>query len=189
MHEIVIFNGIVGSGKSTQAKLFCKHNNFQYISTGDLYRNYDESSLININEIDKIMKLGKLVSDEITNKLVRESMNRLTSMALVFDGYPRTLNQAKFLNSNIKNSNYYIKTVFTLELDHDQAIDRIKKRNAGRVDDKTEEIINERILQFEKHKNYLHRFYLTENINEVIIDADNNIETIFSIIQEEYEKV
>jgi len=92
----LLFFGPPGAGKGTQAKLVAKEFDIAHISTGDILRDAVSKGTELGKKAKAIMDRGELVSDEIMNNLVKEKMQELDSFIL--DGYPRTLDQAKFLD-------------------------------------------------------------------------------------------
>ena len=112
--NIILF-GPPGAGKGTQSKhLIKKLNNFQ-VSTGDILRDEIEKN----SEIGKIitndMNEGRFVNDEIVNKLIEKLVyDPQKKSKLIFDGYPRSLSQAKNLELLLVNSNQKIDHIFFL---------------------------------------------------------------------------
>ncbi len=110
--NIILF-GPPGAGKGTQSKFLVKKLNGFQISTGDILRKEIKNNSIIGKEIINDMNNGKFVSDEIVNKLIMsfifdpEKKNRL-----IFDGYPRTLSQAKNLDTLLEESGQKIKLIF-----------------------------------------------------------------------------
>ena len=126
--NIILF-GPPGAGKGTQAKYLVKKlNNFQ-ISTGEMLRDeIKKNSEIGKKIIDN-MNDGKFVSDEIVNKLIEKIIfDPKKKNKLIFDGYPRSLKQAKNLDMLMEKSNQKIDIIFFLNVDKDIIIKRIKKR-------------------------------------------------------------
>ena len=95
--NIIIF-GPPGAGKGTQAKnLVEKLNSFQ-VSTGEMLREEIKKDTEIGKKIISYMNDGKFVEDEIVNKLLEKIIfNPKNNNKLIFDGYPRTVNQAKNL--------------------------------------------------------------------------------------------
>ena len=126
--NIILF-GPPGAGKGTQSKyLVNKLNSFQ-ISTGDILRDEIKNNTNIGKQIINDMNEGKFVSDEIVNKLIKnvifdpEKKNKL-----IFDGYPRSLSQAKNLDLLLDSSQQKIDFIFYLNVNKDTIISRIKKR-------------------------------------------------------------
>ena len=125
--NIIIF-GPPGAGKGTQSKILVdKLNSFQ-VSTGDMLREEINNNTEIGKKIIDSMDNGKFVDDEIVNKLLEKIIFDPNKNKLIFDGYPRTLNQAKNLEALLKKSNQSIDHIFFLNVDKDAIIKRIEKR-------------------------------------------------------------
>ncbi len=125
--NIIIF-GPPGAGKGTQSKILVdKLNSFQ-VSTGDMLRDEINNNTEIGKKIIDSMDNGKFVDDEIVNKLLEKIIFDPKKNKLIFDGYPRTLNQAKNLEALLKKSNQSIDHIFFLNVDKDAIIKRIEKR-------------------------------------------------------------
>ena len=125
--NIIIF-GPPGAGKGTQSKILVdKLNSFQ-VSTGDMLREEINNNTEIGKKIIDSMDNGKFVDDEIVNKLLEKILFDPKKNKLIFDGYPRTLNQAKNLEALLKKSNQSIDHIFFLNVDKDAIIKRIEKR-------------------------------------------------------------
>ena len=103
--NIILF-GPPGAGKGTQAKFLVKIlNNFQ-ISTGDMLREEIKKDTEIGKKIINHMNEGKFVEDEIVNKLLEKIIyDKEKKNKLIFDGYPRTVNQAKCKKGNNNKEN------------------------------------------------------------------------------------
>ena len=121
MKNIILY-GAPAVGKGTMCEFLIKKYGYNHISTGDLFRNLDDSSELG-KTIKEIIISGNLVDDETTNKLVKNKLDTMDGL-IVLDGFPRNLAQAKMLDEYFNN---YI--VINLEIEYEIAM----KRALGRL--------------------------------------------------------
>ena len=126
--NLILF-GPPGAGKGTQAKYLVKKlNNFQ-ISTGEMLRNEIQNNSDIGKKIVNDMNDGKFVSDQIVNTLIEKILSDPKKKnRLIFDGYPRSLTQAKNLEKLLVKNNQIIDFVFFLNVEKDVIIKRIENR-------------------------------------------------------------
>lgn len=165
MINIILF-GPPGSGKGTQAKKLAEVFNLKHISTGDLFRYH----LIQKNKIGFLIKsyieTGKLVPDRITSfMLVKKIKKSKKNTGFIFDGYPRTINQAKYLDYFLKNLNSKILITISLKVSEKNLINRLLKRGktGGRTDDLNAEIIKNRLKEYNEKTIEVENFYKNQN--------------------------
>ena len=126
--NLILF-GPPGAGKGTQAKYLVKKLNGFQISTGDMLRDEIKKDSEIGKKIINDMNDGKFVNDEIVNEMIKNVISDPKKKnKLIFDGYPRSLSQAKNLNILLKESNQKISFIFFLNVNKDTIINRIKKR-------------------------------------------------------------
>ena len=182
--NLIIF-GPPGAGKGTQAKyLVEKLNSFQ-ISTGDMLRDEIKKDTETGKRIINNMNDGKFVEDEIVNKLLEKVIFDSKKMnKLIFDGYPRTLNQAKNLETLLRKSNQKIDYIFFLNVDKNSIIKRIEKRkNIEKRSDDDSNIILKRYDTYMEITEPVLEYYSSRN-NFYELDGSEEIAVISSKIEE-----
>ena len=181
--NIILF-GPPGAGKGTQAKYLIKRLNGFQISTGEMLRN----EIINDTQIGRHitndMNDGKFVSDEIVNNLIKEVIfDPQKKDKLIFDGYPRSLSQAKNLDLLLKNSNQKISVIFFLNVNKETIIERIENRKKieKRSDDELDTILKRYDTYMQTTRPVLD--YYSKNSNFYEIDGSLKIEEITAKIE------
>jgi len=126
----VILFGPPGAGKGTQAQFIVKKHNYFQLSTGDILRDEVKSKTLLGEEIETLISKGKFVSDETVNTLLRKSITNLKFRdRIIFDGYPRNVEQAINLELILGEFNQTIGHVIFLNVSKDI----IEKRIMGRM--------------------------------------------------------
>ena len=127
--NIILF-GPPGAGKGTQAQFIVKKHNYFQLSTGNLLRNEVKLNTELGSEIEELISNGKFVSDEIVNKLLKQSITNLKFRdRIIFDGYPRNVEQAINLEIILNEFNQSIGHTIFLNVSRDI----IEKRIMGRM--------------------------------------------------------
>ena len=125
----VILFGPPGAGKGTQAENIARVFNLHKVSTGDLLRDEIKNKTDLGKKIKSIVDKGLFVSDSVINNLIINPLSHKKFYnRLIFDGYPRNLNQAKNLDLLIKKHDQKISYVFSLNVDKELLIKRILGR-------------------------------------------------------------
>ena len=182
--NLIIF-GPPGAGKGTQAKYLVEKLKCFQISTGDILRDEIKKDSEIGKKIINNMNNGKFVEDEIVNKLLEKIIFDPTKMnKLIFDGYPRTLNQAKNLESLLNKSNQKIDYIFFLNVNKEAIIKRIEKRKIleKRSDDDANTILKRYETYMEVTKPVLDYYSKNKNFHE--IDGSMEINDIAQKIEE-----
>ena len=184
MLNVVIF-GAPGSGKGTQSELIIKEYGLDHISTGDVLR----SEMKNDTELGKIAKdyieKGQLVPDElIVNMLAKVLDSKENSKGVSFDGFPRTIPQAKALKVMLNERGTDVSVMLNLQVDEEELVKRLLERGkvSGRSDDNLE-TIKSRLEVYHKQTAPLADFYVEEG-KHVAIQGMGTIEEIFGRIKE-----
>jgi adenylate kinase len=147
MISLLIF-GPPGSGKGTQSVKLAEKFNLIHLSTGDLLRAEisDETDLG--KRVSSIMSKGELVPDEIVIEMIATKVDGGKNKGgFIFDGFPRTVEQAVALEEMLKDRKLEINKMLVLDVDHDQLVARLLNRAAlsGRSDDQDVSVIENRI--------------------------------------------
>jgi len=182
--NVVIF-GPPGAGKGTQAQNIVKKFNLYQVSTGDLLRTEIKNKSEIGKEIEEIISKGDFATDDIVNKLIANIIfDPKKKNKLIFDGYPRSLSQAKNLDVLLKNSNQKIDFIFFLNVNKDTIIKRIERRKIleQRSDDDLSTILKRYDTYMETTRPVLD-FY-SKNPNFYEIDGSEEIEVISSKIEQ-----
>ena len=161
MFNIVIF-GKPGSGKGTQADFLKDKYDLYHISTGDLFRkNISNRTDLGI-EAKSFLDNGDLVPDIVTIKMLEnEVLANKDANGFIFDGFPRTLNQAESLDIFLESINQKISATIALEVDEDELITRLLDRGktTNRSDDQDIEKIKNRFNEYNNKTSILIDFY------------------------------
>jgi len=205
----IILIGSPGSGKGTQARRFIEKYNFVQLSTGDVLRSAidlkTEIGLLAQNYMDQ----GKLVPDDVMINLVEFYMAQQTGKSVIFDGFPRTIAQAESLKLMLEKRALKVNQVVYFKIDPQVLVKRLTGRRTcsqcgeiyhieskpsskghicekcgggltQRPDDR-EEVIGERLAQFEKNTGPTIEYYKGQN-NLVEVDSDQDPNLVFEKI-------
>tara|TARA_A100000164_G_C21819819_1_gene729786 strand:- start:45 stop:608 length:564 start_codon:yes stop_codon:yes gene_type:complete len=174
-----ILFGPPGAGKGTQAKYLVKKLSNYQISTGDMLREEIQKDTEIGKRIVNDMDDGRFVSDEIVNTLIEKVLlDPKKKDRLIFDGYPRSLAQAKNLDILLKKSYQKIDFIFFLNVDKETILKRVEKRKIleKRTDDDLNILIKRYDTYMETTKPILDFYSKNPNFHE--IDGSSKIEEI-----------
>ena len=182
--NVIIF-GPPGAGKGTQARHIAKKLNLYQVSTGDLLRTEVKNKTNIGKDIENIISKGDFATDDIVNELIKAVVfDPIKKNKLIFDGYPRSLSQAKNLDILINDSNQKIDFIFFLNVQKETIIKRIEKRSflEKRADDNFTTILKRYDTYMETTKPVLDFYSKNTNFHE--IDGSEKIGEISSKIEQ-----
>lgn len=182
MINIVLF-GPPGSGKGTQSQKLIEKYGLIHLSTGDILRNeITEGTELGI-KAKKYMNAGELVPDEdVIAMVVHKLAEYETPMGFIFDGFPRTPEQARSVRHSLTDRDLRINIMITLEVPCEELISRLVKRGeeTGRSDDE-KSIIEKRLDVYHQQSKPVIDFY--DNMRKyVAIEGTGTIDEIFDRI-------
>lgn len=128
---ILILLGPPGAGKGTQAKLLAAELKVPHISTGDMFRDHKARGTEIGKKVQAIMDAGGLVTDDITNDMVKERLGRPdVAQGFILDGYPRTAAQAQYLDLLLHALGRQITRCLSYEVSADVLVERMSGRRS-----------------------------------------------------------
>ncbi len=193
----LILLGAPGAGKGTQGNLLVEALGLKKISTGDIFREILKDPANPLYDDVKVIKEGKLVTDETVNNVVRYAIETSDNKNFIFDGYPRTLSQAEALDKIMADNNMKIDSVVELSVTKDVLMYRLLGRRTCRNckgifhislgyevcpdcggelytrDDDNEETVNARFVEYNTKTFPLIEYYKNKDINYVSYTVDS----------------
>lgn len=189
MFNLILF-GPPGSGKGTQSANLLNKYKLQHISTGDLLRDEVTRMTPLGAEAKKFMDQGMLVPDEVVIGMISSKIDETeNARGFIFDGFPRTKQQAIALDNLLEFKNTPINLVLALEVPDEELTKRILNRalTSGRADD-TEEVIKKRVEEYRAKTEIVASHY--EAMDKVErINGEGTVEEIFTLLCSEIDKV
>ena len=193
----IVLLGAPGAGKGTQGELMASHLHLKRLSTGDIFREILADPSHKLYDEVKVVKEGKLVSDETVNDVVRYTIENSQAQGFIFDGYPRTLAQAKALDQMLADMGKKIDAVVVLSVTKDvlmyrllgrrickdcKAVHHVSKGHDACPDcggelytreDDNEQTVLARFEEYEAKTAPLMNYYKEKDLNYVNILVDN----------------
>ncbi len=187
MSNLLIF-GPPGAGKGTQADRIAKKYKLTHLSSGDILRvelkNGERGA-----KIKKYLDAGKLVPDSLIIEIMDQAVLKNTKKSgFIFDGYPRTIKQAKAMDSFFKKNKITLNAVINLKLGEAEAVKRALSRGqtSGRSDDNIK-TLRARLVVYRTQTAPLLEYYKAQK-KVINIDGRPKIETVFKEIEERLNK-
>lgn len=183
MLNIVLF-GPPGAGKGTQSERIISNNELIHISTGDLFRKHIGENTELGTLAKSYMDAGNLVPDEVVIGMVEDKIQEnLSANGFIFDGFPRTVNQAESLDSMLEKHELSISGMIALDVPEEELKSRIKERSktSGRVDDQDDEKVNNRIRVYNEETSPVADYYRSQNKFSTV-DGVGSVDDIYENI-------
>jgi adenylate kinase len=161
MLNLVLF-GPPGAGKGTQAKFLIDLFELDHLSTGDLLRREIAAGTKLGIEAKGYIDKGELVPDAVVIGMIKSKLeNSKETKGFIFDGFPRTVDQAKALDELLNEHGAPIKGMLSLEVETEELISRLLCRGkvSGRADDQDQSVIENRIDVYNKKTLPLIEYY------------------------------
>jgi adenylate kinase len=128
---ILILLGPPGAGKGTQAKLLSTDLRIPHISTGDMFRDHKARGTEIGKKVQAIMDAGGLVTDDITNEMVKDRLGRPdVAPGFILDGYPRTTAQAQYLDLLLHSMGRKIGRCLSYDVPAELLVERMSGRRS-----------------------------------------------------------
>lgn len=186
MYNLVVF-GAPGSGKGTQSARLIDEYGLYHISTGELLRDHIARGTELGKVADTYISKGNLIPDDLMIEILENTLNTNpdTTKGVIFDGFPRTIEQAEALKKMLAKRGSKVHAVIGLEVSDAELIDRLLKRGleSGRSDDNIE-TINQRLQVYNKQTAPLRDYYISEGKYHGV-KGSGSIDDIFRAIKDE----
>ncbi len=183
--------GPPGSGKGTQSVTLAEKYNLLHLSTGDMLRAELAAGTELGRKMSAIMAAGELVPDDVVIAMIAQKINSTTGKAgFIFDGFPRTVEQADALQGMLRERGMKIDLMLVLEVNDAELTDRMKKRAlvSGRADDADEAVINNRIAVYQAKTEPVIEFGRRAGVSRMV-DGVGSIDEIFSRLCSQVETI
>lgn len=176
---MILIMGVAGAGKSMQGKMLAGKLDYQWLSTGELLREYVTG--------DKKQEMlnGKLLDDKELIEIISKALKRSDQKHMILDGFPRTLAQAEWLLKRHEEGQLSLDKVILLEVPQDTVLKRLLER--GRQDD-NEQTIHNRFQEYEKMTLPIIKLYQQHGIDISKIDGDKTVDDVGEEIASLFDK-
>lgn len=160
---MIIFFGPAGAGKSVQGQFLAARQGWRWLSAGQLLRDTKDESILNVQ------KQGDLVDTSKVNSVISDALNRVTDVnQVVLDGFPRVLDQAKWLIEKQADHGHQIGLIVVIDVDQAELIKRLSLR--GRIDDTAEAIVD-RLEIYDQEISPILEYFANQGVDIVRVDG------------------
>jgi adenylate kinase len=183
MLNLVLF-GPPGAGKGTQSQKLIEKYGLMQLSTGDMLRGEIAQGTTLGLEAKTLMAEGKLVPDAVVIGMISNKLDaNKDAVGFIFDGFPRTVAQAKALDELLKSKNESIAGMIALEVDDEELEHRLllRGKDSGRPDDANPDVIRKRIKEYNDKTAPVADFYKGQN-KFYSVNGVGSIDEIFAAI-------
>ena len=182
----LVFIGPPGAGKGTQSERLIEYLNIPHLSTGDMLRDAVKRQTPVGQLAEKYMSSGQLVPDPIIVKVVGERLSQADcEKGCLFDGFPRTIGQARALDDFLEQLGTPLDAVLELQVPDDLLFERLAGR--GRADDRPE-VIRQRLQSYYQQTQPLLDYYEKRGILRPI-DGTGTPEEVFERIKQVIDEI
>ncbi len=179
----IVLIGPPGAGKGTQSENMIYHFDYTHISPGILFRKHVEYQTDLGKKIQEPMAKGNLLNDQLVIEIIQKTIQGIPFRnGFLFDGFPRTIAQAKALDTLMKVAKEKIDFVIILDVSEEEIQRRLKERSLKhqRPDDQNEAKVKARIHSYYENLPDILNFY-SEKIKK--IDANHDRASVFQLIK------
>ncbi len=174
---MIVFFGPAGAGKSVQGQMLAARQNWEWFSMGQLLRDTNNAEILNI------INQGKLVPTDLTNTVMAAALKQAAdAKGVILDGYPRQLEQAKWLVETQPHDGHSLQAAVVLEVPLEESIKRLSLR--GRPDD-TPKAIEERLHTYQVETKPILDYLESRNIKVLRVDGTGTIDQIHERVVKE----
>lgn len=176
---MIVFFGPAGAGKSIQGQILAARQNWRWLSTGQILRDTHDP------EISSYMQKGELIPYLVSNRIMGEAIQKAGNIdRIILDGFPRQIEQAKWLVENQPEHGRAIDLVVVLEVPREELLKRLSIR--GRADD-TPEAIDQRLRDYRQVMYPILGYFTEQHIPVIHVDGVGTVgeihDRIFAEIQ------
>lgn len=166
---MIVFFGPVGAGKSVQGTMLGERFDWQWISTGNIFRQSTDPA------IQAILASGQLISSEQTYQVLGEALEHVRHQQTILDGFPRKKEQAVWLLANQTAYDFHVDLVVVIDVDKDEILKRLSGR--GRAED-TAEVIEDRLKIYHEAVDPILEYLETNGVAIAHVDGLGTVEEI-----------